>query len=62
VQNGRQAAPTLAHGSRGSLFSINDKFEVLQQDDLLDDLEKMGAPQKIWDHTFDAIGSIVRVD
>ncbi|CAH0019612.1 unnamed protein product [Clonostachys rhizophaga] len=62
VQNGRQPAPTLAHGSSGSLFSINDKFEVLQQDGLLDDLEKMGAPQKIWDHTFDAIGSIVRVD
>ncbi|CAG9990055.1 unnamed protein product [Clonostachys byssicola] len=62
MRDGRKPAPTLAHGSSGSLFSIDDKFEVLQQDELLDDLEKMGAPQKIWDHTFDVIGSIIRVD
>ncbi|KAF5598561.1 short-chain dehydrogenase [Fusarium pseudocircinatum] len=58
VQNGRHAAQTLAHGARGSLFSINDKFEIMEQDNLLADLEKMGAPQKIWDHTFEAIQSL----
>lgn len=57
---GRQAALTLAHGVRGSLFSIDDKFAVLQQDDLLAELENMGAPQKIWDHTFEAIHSITQ--
>ncbi|KAH8878789.1 NAD(P)-binding protein [Thozetella sp. PMI_491] len=62
VQSGRQAAQTLVHGVKGSLFSINDKFEALQQDGLLADLEKMGAPQKIWDHTFGAIHSITKSD
>ncbi|KAM5373278.1 hypothetical protein ACJZ2D_007107 [Fusarium nematophilum] len=60
VQDGRQAALTLAHGARASLFSIDDKFEIVQQDDLLAELENMGAPQKIWDHTFEAIDSITQ--
>ncbi|KAI8722765.1 hypothetical protein NCS52_00421300 [Fusarium sp. LHS14.1] len=62
VQDGRQPALTLSHGERGSLFSIDDKFIVLQQDDLLAELENMGAPQKIWDHTFEAIHSITQQD
>jgi hypothetical protein len=59
VQNGRQPAQTLAHGANASLFSIDDKFEILQQDSLLVELEGMGATQKIWDHTFEAINSII---
>ncbi|RSL98963.1 hypothetical protein CDV31_012379 [Fusarium ambrosium] len=60
VQEGRRAALTLAHGARGSLFSIDDKFAILQQDDLLTELENMGALEKIWDHTFEAIHSITQ--
>ncbi|KAI8680713.1 hypothetical protein LRP88_04509 [Fusarium phalaenopsidis] len=60
VQDGRQAALTLAHAARASLFSIDDKFDIPQQDDLLAQLENMGAPQKIWDHTFEAINSITQ--
>ncbi|WAO87301.1 Hypothetical protein NCS54_00460600 [Fusarium falciforme] len=62
VQDGRRAALTLAHGTRASLFSIDDKFVILQQDDLLAELENTGAPQKIWDHTFEAIYSITQQD
>ncbi|KAJ3466592.1 hypothetical protein MRS44_004156 [Fusarium solani] len=62
VQDRRQAALTLAHGARASLFSIDDKFVVLQQDDLLAKLEHIGAPQKIWHHTFEAIHSITQED
>lgn len=62
VQDGRQAALTLAHGARASLFSIDDKFVVLEQDDLLAKLEHIGAPQKIWHHTFEAIHSITQED
>ncbi|RSL79523.1 hypothetical protein CEP51_007296 [Fusarium floridanum] len=60
VQEGRRAAMTLAHGARGSLFSIDDKLAILQQDDLLAELENIGAPQKIWDHTFQAIHSVTQ--
>ncbi|KAG5746580.1 hypothetical protein H9Q70_010742 [Fusarium xylarioides] len=62
VQNGRHAAQTLAHGARASLFSINNKFEIVEQDNLLADLEKMDAPQKIWDHTFEVIRSLTESD
>ncbi|KAL2689105.1 hypothetical protein Neosp_003157 [[Neocosmospora] mangrovei] len=62
VQDGRQPASTLAHGLRGSLFSIDDKFVVLQQDDLLAELDNMEAPQKIWDHTLEAIHAITQQD
>ncbi|KAJ4182313.1 hypothetical protein NW767_013894 [Fusarium falciforme] len=62
VQDGRRAALTLAHGTRASLFSIDDKFVILQQDDLLAKLENTGAPQKIWDHTFETIYSITQQD
>lgn len=60
VQSGRHAAQTLAHGARSSLFSINDKFEIVKQDNLLADLEKMGAPQKIWDHTLEVIQHLTK--
>ncbi|KAF5008996.1 hypothetical protein FDECE_4759 [Fusarium decemcellulare] len=62
VQSGRRAAHTLVHGAKSSLFSINDKFEIVEQDNLLADLERMGAPQKIWDHTFEAIQSLTKSD
>ena len=55
IPSGRHAARTLGHGDRGSLFSIDDKNQSLQQDSILAKFEAMGAPQKIWDHTFEAI-------
>ncbi|KAH6691475.1 hypothetical protein F5X68DRAFT_65682 [Plectosphaerella plurivora] len=58
VQNRRQPAQTLTHGASGSLFSIDDKFEIVQQDTLLAELERMGATEKIWDQTFEAINAI----
>jgi hypothetical protein len=57
VPDGRYPGQTLAHGVAGSLFSVNDKMEIIQQDELLADLEKMDASQKIWDHTVEALNS-----
>ncbi|KAG9506561.1 hypothetical protein J7337_000094 [Fusarium musae] len=62
VQNGRHTAKTLTHGARASLFSINDKFEIVEQDDILADIQKMGTPHKIWDHTFEVIHSLTESD
>ncbi|KAH6995395.1 hypothetical protein EDB80DRAFT_755437 [Ilyonectria destructans] len=57
IPNGRELGQTLTHSTGGSVFSVNDKMEIIQQDDLLADLEKMGASQKIWDHTVEALNS-----
>ncbi|EGY20857.1 uncharacterized protein VDAG_02381 [Verticillium dahliae VdLs.17] len=51
VPKGRSAALTLTHQTSGSLFSVNDKMENLQQDMLLSGLEAKGAPEAIWDHS-----------
>ncbi|KAH7142912.1 hypothetical protein B0J13DRAFT_596172 [Dactylonectria estremocensis] len=47
----RSAGLTVNHQAAGSLFSVNDVMETLQQDTLLADLEAMGAPDAIWDYT-----------
>jgi len=57
VPEGRQPGQTLTHGTAGSLFSVDDKMQIVQQDELLVDLEKMNATQKIWDHTVEALNS-----
>lgn len=57
VPNGREMGQTLTHSTGGSVFSVNSKMEIIQQGDLLADLEKMGASQKIWDHTVKALNS-----
>lgn len=55
LQSGRQAAETLAHEKKGSLFAISDSLEFLQPDKLLSDLEQLGAPEAIWDHTIEVL-------
>ncbi|KAL6407462.1 putative oxidoreductase [Ilyonectria robusta] len=57
VPNGRELGQTLTHSTGGSVFSVSSKMEIIQQDDLLADLEKMGASQTIWDHTVEALNS-----
>ncbi|KAJ4982562.1 hypothetical protein SVAN01_11945 [Stagonosporopsis vannaccii] len=55
LQDGRLQAETVAHGSKGSLFAISDRLEFLQPDELLAELQKLGAPEAIWTHTTDVL-------
>ncbi|OBR05276.1 Short chain dehydrogenase reductase family protein [Colletotrichum higginsianum IMI 349063] len=51
ISKERSAASTLTHQTGGSLFSVNDKMEYLQQDSLLSALEAGGAVEAIWHHS-----------
>ncbi|KAH6618605.1 hypothetical protein C7974DRAFT_474424 [Boeremia exigua] len=51
VQNGRQSAETVEHGSKGALFCVDDKLVFLQPDTLLNELQGSGAQEAIWKHT-----------
>ncbi|OAL56097.1 NAD(P)-binding protein [Pyrenochaeta sp. DS3sAY3a] len=55
LQSGRQAAETLAHERSGSLFAISSKLEYLQPDKLLAELQDLGAPDAIWNHTVEVL-------
>ncbi|KAG9197098.1 hypothetical protein G6514_002277 [Epicoccum nigrum] len=55
LQDGRLQAETVAHGSKGSLFAVSDRLEFLQPDELLAELQVLGAPEAIWTHTMDVL-------
>lgn len=61
VQSGREAAQTLNHSVNGSLFSVDDKLQALQQDELLTKLEEKEASRKIWDHTMRILKSTTQI-
>ncbi|OAG24888.1 NAD(P)-binding protein [Alternaria alternata] len=62
LQHGRQEARTMAHVSKHSLFAISDRMEYLQPDELLAELQKLGAPEVIWAHTMDVLETHGGVD
>ncbi|KAM0324797.1 hypothetical protein ACHAQA_007763 [Verticillium albo-atrum] len=55
VPKERSAALTLNRQTSGSLFSVDDKMESLEQDALLALLEAKDAPRAIWDHSVTTI-------
>lgn len=57
ISKERSAASTLTHQTGGSLFSVNDKMEYLQQDSLLSALEAGGAVEAIWHHSKETLAS-----
>lgn len=55
LQSGRQAAETLAHERSGSLFAISSMLKYLQPDKMLAELQDLGAPKAIWNHTVEIL-------
>jgi NAD(P)-dependent dehydrogenase (short-subunit alcohol dehydrogenase family) len=51
MPDGRSAGSTLNNQPRGSLFSVNDVMVGIHQDEVLGELDAMGAPDAIWDYT-----------
>ncbi|KAL6406465.1 putative oxidoreductase [Ilyonectria robusta] len=59
VPRERSAGVTVTHQAGGSLFSVNDAMECLQQDTLLADLEAMGAPDAIWNYNVNTVAPLL---